>query len=122
MSELLNAIAGAFGLSTGFGSGTWDGIGHVWSVINGKKMDAVGMVNRGSFFNYPASGPAPKNYSGNKTEHTVNFNVDLKNVPKDVNEKELKSWLMNVIKDKKIVKEILKGFQTNKGDVQRALG
>lgn len=120
MSELLNAIAGAFGLSAGLGSGTWDGIGHVFSVINGKKFDAVGKVNRGSFFNYPASGPAPRGWGNQKTE--INLNVDLRNVPSGVNKAELRKYLHGALNDSKVVDRILRSMERNKGRTNRALG
>jgi len=76
MSELLIAIANAFGLSGSIVHGTWNGIGHEWANISGiGEMDPTALVKRGSWTGRPSAGPAPNNY--NNREIHLHFHAPV---------------------------------------------
>ena len=74
----------AFANTCGFGGhiahGSWNGIPHVWAVINGRKMDTTGMQQRGTWTPSASAGGFPsKRYAGGDTGKTVNVTVDMSN-------------------------------------------
>ena len=71
------ALASTCGFSGHMESGTWNGIPHVYAVINGKKMDTTGWQNRRDWNGVSAGGPPHmKNTGGDKI---VNITVDMSN-------------------------------------------
>lgn len=74
----------AFANTCGFGGhiahGSWNGVPHVWAVINGRKMDTTGMQQRGTWTPSASAGGLPsKRYAGGDTGKTVNVTVDMSN-------------------------------------------
>lgn len=75
-ANALIALAATCGFSGHTQSGTWNGIPHIYAVINGKKMDTTGWQQRRDWNGVSAG--SPPNYkptsSGNKV---TNVNIDM---------------------------------------------
>ena len=85
-AHALIAFAQSCGFSGSIANGTWNGIPHVYAIINGKKMDTTGWQQRRSWDGV-ASGPAPRSYGKPQisadSKYTsnnsgVNVNIDLR--------------------------------------------
>ena len=70
-ANCLLALASMFGFSGYRASGTWNGIAHVFPVINGKKMDTTSMQNRGNWEGVAAGGIQIKLPRGRTTPRTT---------------------------------------------------
>ncbi|MCE7699989.1 MAG: transglutaminase-like domain-containing protein, partial [Methanobacterium paludis] len=78
MTQLLMALANAFGIGSSMVHGTWDGtgIGHVWSYINGLgAMDPTALVQRGTWT--PPAGSAGGDFRAPSSEGNT-FSIDIK--------------------------------------------
>ena len=80
-ASALLAFANACGFSGHMAHGTWtnsDGqtFGHVWAVINGRKMDTTGWQNAGTWTPRQSAGGYVSGSSGGKT---VNVTIDMSN-------------------------------------------
>jgi hypothetical protein len=73
-ANALIALAATCGFSGHTESGTWNGIPHVYAVINGKKMDTTGWQNRRDWNGVSAGGPSRMSM-GNTTE--ISVTVDM---------------------------------------------
>lgn len=81
-NSALLALAQTCGFSGHLQSGTWKGIGHVYAVINGQKMDATGWQQRRNWNGVAAGSPTiRKKASATVGEggNTYNITVDLSN-------------------------------------------
>ena len=68
------ALANTCGFSGHIEHGTWNGLGHVYAVINGKKMDTTGWQQRRDWNGVAAGSPSNMKFGENKTVH---INVDM---------------------------------------------
>lgn len=73
-ANALLALANTCGFSGHLEHGTWNGLGHVYAVINGKKMDTTGWQNRRDWNGVSAGSPSNMKIGENKT---VNVNIDM---------------------------------------------
>jgi len=69
------ALANTCGFSGHIEHGTWNGLGHVYAVINGKKMDTTGWQNRRDWNGVSAGSPSNMKIGGENK--TVNVNIDM---------------------------------------------
>lgn len=69
-AHALIALAKTCGFSGSIAHGTWNGIPHVYAVINGKKMDTTSMSNRGNWEGVAAGGIQIKLPRGNTAPRT----------------------------------------------------
>ena len=85
-TNVVLAIARAFGFDGGRGHGTWNGIGHVWADIPGLGIiDPTAIQNRGSFTSSAVkgyhAGSMPRRYASNNGDvpngNTTNNNVEV---------------------------------------------
>ena len=75
-ANALIALASTCGFSGTLGSGTWNGIPHVFAIINGKKMDTTSWQNRGNWDGVAAG--SPSGFKGFGENKTVNVNIDMR--------------------------------------------
>ena len=78
----LIAFANACGFGGSMASGSWNGIPHVWAVINGRKMDTTGMQQRGTWTPSASAGGLSRSQikgAGFGENKTVNVTVDMSN-------------------------------------------
>lgn len=71
------ALANTCGFSGSIEKGTWNGIPHVYAVIEGRKMDTTGWQQRRSWAGVSAGGPSKNQIKNGDT--TVNVTVDMSN-------------------------------------------
>ena len=83
-TNIVLALANAFGFGGGYrGSGTWNGVGHVWAVIPGLGIiDPTAIQNRGSFTSsavkgYHAGGTIRRGASGGDLPGGTNYNTNI---------------------------------------------
>ena len=76
-ANALVALAATCGFSGHTQGGTWNGIPHVYAVINGKKMDTTGWQQRRDW-NGVAAGSPPNMKVGGESK-TYNVNIDMSN-------------------------------------------
>lgn len=77
-ASALIALAATCGFSGSMQSGTWNGIPHIFAVINGKKMDTTSWQQRRDWNGVSAG--SPPNFKGNTNESKVtNINIDMSN-------------------------------------------
>lgn len=98
-TNIILAIARAFGFEGSRGHGTWNGIGHVWADIPGLGIiDPTAIQNRGTFTSsavkgYHAGGTTTRNSSSNMNMGNTygDVNITINNNGKDmtVNEKKI---------------------------------
>ena len=73
-ASALIAFANTCGFSGSMAHGTWNGIPHVWAVINGRKMDTTGWQQRRTW-TPSASAGSPRNVSIPQNE--VHIHIDM---------------------------------------------
>ena len=76
-ANALVALAATCGFSGHTQGGTWNGIPHVYAVINGKKMDTTGWQQRRDWNGVAAGSPSSMKGFGNTTE--IKVTVDMTN-------------------------------------------
>lgn len=75
-ANALIALAATCGFSGHMEHGTWNGIPHVYAVINGKKMDTTGWQNRRDWNGVSAG--SPPNYKPTSSgDKVTNVNIDM---------------------------------------------
>lgn len=96
-ANALIAFARTCGFDGYIAHGSWDGIPHVWAVINGVKMDTTGMQQRGTW-TPSASAGSPPNGVGN-TYGDVNITIHIYDDGVDVDENKVDSTTAKAIMD-----------------------
>ena len=79
-ANALVAFANTCGFSGGIAHGSWNGIPHVWAVIEGRKMDTTGMQNRGTWTPSASAGsPMVRRpiHDGNMNQDTTPVHVEV---------------------------------------------
>lgn len=124
-AEILIALGQAMGLSSYMVHGSWNGIGHVAANVGGRIFDTTQKQQRGVWRGSTgvSFGPGPltgfgingTNQSDSypetitiQVEDNVNFTIDLKNVPENIDEASLISVLKKIITDSEILNKLIK--------------
>lgn len=79
-ASALIAFANTCGFSGSMAHGTWNGIPHVWAVIEGRKMDTTGWQQRGTWTpSASAGGLRSTRYAGGESK-TYNITIEIDTV------------------------------------------
>ncbi len=126
-ANIMLQLASAFGLGGYMAHGAWNGIPHVWAVINGKTMDTTAYQDGYGWTSPKVSGyagsPSIKNlgemnpnYGEDNGPISIEFKNSLKQeltlhltgIPDNMDQKALEEILKGMIKDPEILKSIVK--------------
>ena len=77
-TNALLALARTCGFSGSMAHGSWDGVPHVWAVINGQKMDTTGWQKRRTWTPSASAGSPSGNMDiGNTTNNSISVSVRI---------------------------------------------
>lgn len=77
-ASALLALARTCGFSGSMAHGSWNGVPHVWAVINGQKMDTTGWQQRRTWTPSASAGaPSGKMDMGNTTNNSISVSVRI---------------------------------------------
>jgi hypothetical protein len=122
-AQLMIALGAAFGLSGSMNCGSWNGIPHCWAVIGGQVMDTTAFQDgygwRSPSVNYGAGGSSvvPSFSFGKEDNNNEPIVIEgvlkhelvlkLDGVPENIDQAALETILKGMIKDPKILKQIV---------------
>ena len=145
-ANALIALARTCGFDGSIAHGTWNGIPHVYAVINGKKMDTTGWQQRRDWNGVAAGAPTVKyrrslsngnviddlknTFSGDNSNTTSeevkltiehNLNINLENIPEHVDEATIVRMINESTNDEGFVKKIAQNINFQKYDLKEKL-
>ena len=121
---IMLALASAFGFGGYMAHGLWDGVPHVWAVINGMVMDTTARQGGYGWSSPKVSGPRPSMTNiGTTEEKQINLTIDFKNIPAGMDEKLLATFIAEGMKKDSTIRDAMaEANYKNEQSIKRANG